>query len=59
MSLPAIVVAYAVHDSIVWGAIMSLVFMLGYVSLYARLVRFRWCSPLAFLLLKPTRPNYA
>jgi hypothetical protein len=33
--------------------------MLGYVSLYARLVRFRWCSPLAFLLLKPTRPNYA
>ncbi len=54
MSLPAIVVAYAVHDSIVWGATMSLVFMLGYVALYARLVRFHWCSPLAFLLFKPT-----
>lgn len=54
MSLPAIVVAYAVRDSIVWGASMSLVFMLGYVALYARLVRFHWCSPLAFLLFKPS-----
>ena len=59
MSVPAITVAYTVQHSTAWGVTMSLVFMLGYVSLYARLVRFHWCSPLAFLLLKPTRPNYA
>jgi UDP-N-acetylmuramyl pentapeptide phosphotransferase/UDP-N-acetylglucosamine-1-phosphate transferase len=59
MSVPAITVAYAVQHSTAWGVTMCLVFMLGYVGLYARLVRFHWCSPLAFLLLKPSRPNYA
>jgi hypothetical protein len=27
--------------------------MLGYVALYARMVRHHWCSPIAFLLCKP------
>ena len=53
MSLPAIFVAYAVHNNTPLGAVMCLVFILGYVTLYARLVRFRWCSPLAFLFIRP------
>jgi UDP-N-acetylmuramyl pentapeptide phosphotransferase/UDP-N-acetylglucosamine-1-phosphate transferase len=53
MSVPAVLVAYALHSHTALAAIASLVFMLGYVTLYARLVRFRWCSPIAFLLVKP------
>ena len=53
MSVPAILVAYAVHNNTPLGAVMCLVFMLGYVTLYARLVRFRWCSPVAFLFFRP------
>lgn len=55
MSVPPIVVAYAVEQSILWGAVMCLVFMLGYVCIYARLVCFHWCSPIAFLFFKPVR----
>ena len=55
MSVPAVLVAYALHSHTALAAIASLVFMLGYVTLYARLVRFRWCSPIAFLLVKPAR----
>jgi hypothetical protein len=31
------------------------VFALGYVSIYARLVRFHWCSPITFLFVRPQR----
>jgi hypothetical protein len=31
-----------------------LVLMLGYVTLYARIVRHHWCSPISFLFLKPS-----
>jgi hypothetical protein len=30
-----------------------LVLMMGYVSIYARMVRYKWCSPINFLLVKP------
>jgi len=43
MSVPALLAAYAVHDQTLAAAGLCLVFMLGYVVLYARLVRFHWC----------------
>jgi UDP-N-acetylmuramyl pentapeptide phosphotransferase/UDP-N-acetylglucosamine-1-phosphate transferase len=55
MSVPAVLAAYAFHSQTALAAIASVLFMLGYVTLYARLVRFRWCSPIAFLLVKPAQ----
>ena len=55
MTFPAVVVAYVVRAQPLLAACMCLVFMLGYVTIYARLVRMHWCSPLQFLLFKPVQ----
>jgi len=55
MTLPALLVAYAVRTQPLLAALMCLVFVLGYVTLYARLVRMHWCSPLLFLFVKPVQ----
>lgn len=54
MSVPSVLAAYVLRHNPAGAALASLVFMLGYVTLYARLVRFKWCSPVTFLLSKPT-----
>jgi UDP-N-acetylmuramyl pentapeptide phosphotransferase/UDP-N-acetylglucosamine-1-phosphate transferase len=53
MSVPAIVAANVVAQNTLLGAIVCLVFVLGYVTLYARMVRFSWCSPITFLFVSP------
>lgn len=53
MTLPAAVLAQFVHASTTLSVACVLLCMLGYVALYARMVRHRWCSPIAFLLRKP------
>lgn len=55
MSVPAVLAANALHDQTLAAASFCLVFMLGYVALYARLVKFHWCSPLAFLFFRPVK----
>jgi len=55
MTLPAAAVAYAVRSQPLWAALMCVVFMLAYVTVYARLVRHHWCSPLQFLFVKPAQ----
>ncbi len=59
MTFPAVVAAYTVRTQPVLAACMCLVFMIGYVAVYARLVRMRWCSPLHFLFVKPQKHPYA
>jgi len=51
--------ALAVHHSTALSALAVLFAALGYVALYARLVRFRWCSPLAFLMGRSPPPGVA
>ena len=53
MTLPAVVVAFYVHESATQAAVACSLFFLGYVTLYARIVRHHWCSPLSFLFIKP------
>ena len=55
LSVPAAVVAYLTHHDQLQSLLACLLFALGYVTLYARLVRFGWCSPLRFLLIRPAR----
>lgn len=53
MTLPAAVLAQLVYPSTALSLASVLLCMLGYVALYARMVRHHWCSPVAFLLRKP------
>lgn len=53
MTLPAVAMALALRHHSGWACLATLGFMLGYVAIYARLVRFHWCSPITFLLTPP------
>lgn len=53
MSIPPALVAQYTYDSTALSLVAVMAFMLGYVTLYARVIRFHWCSPLAFLFAKP------
>jgi UDP-N-acetylmuramyl pentapeptide phosphotransferase/UDP-N-acetylglucosamine-1-phosphate transferase len=55
MSVPAVACAQLAKNSPLLAAALCVGFMLGYVTLYARLVRFVWCSPIGFVFVKPTR----
>jgi UDP-N-acetylmuramyl pentapeptide phosphotransferase/UDP-N-acetylglucosamine-1-phosphate transferase len=53
MTLTAIVLANLVYDHVGWSFAAFVGLGLGYLTIYARMVRFGWCSPIAFLLSKP------
>jgi amino acid transporter len=53
MTLTAIVLANLTHASVAWSVAAFVVLALGYVGVYARMVRHHWCSPISFLLGKP------
>ncbi len=53
MSLLAIVLANLTYESTPASALLLICLCLGYVAIYARMVRHHWCSPIAFLLSKP------
>lgn len=54
MTLTAITLASMTHDSVLSSVISFVLLALGYVAIYARMVKHQWCSPLSFLLFKPT-----
>ena len=53
MTLTAVILASLSHNSGLFAAFFFVVLCLGYVAIYARMVRHHWCSPIAFLLVKP------
>jgi UDP-N-acetylmuramyl pentapeptide phosphotransferase/UDP-N-acetylglucosamine-1-phosphate transferase len=55
MTLTAIVLANMVQSSALASVLAFIALSLGYVAVYARMVRFHWCSPIAFMLCKPRR----
>lgn len=55
MTCVAIVVANLVHDSVALSMAAFLALGIGYVAVYARMVRYHWCSPIAFLMIKPAQ----
>jgi UDP-N-acetylmuramyl pentapeptide phosphotransferase/UDP-N-acetylglucosamine-1-phosphate transferase len=54
-TLPAVLVALLVVNSPLFAALSCLGFALGYVTIYARLIRFHWCSPITFLFVRIDR----
>jgi UDP-N-acetylmuramyl pentapeptide phosphotransferase/UDP-N-acetylglucosamine-1-phosphate transferase len=53
MTLIAGIVANLVYQSVWMSLVILLILMMGYVSIYARMVRYKWCSPINFLMVKP------
>ena len=53
MTITAGILANLVYQSLWMSLIILLILMIGYVSIYARMVRYRWCSPFNFLFVKP------
>jgi len=55
MSLASALIANLIYDTTLYCVILSLLFAMGYVAVFARMVRHHWCSPIGFLFLKPSR----
>jgi len=55
MTVIATVLANLCMHSVLLSAVAFLALSLGYVAIYARMVRHHWCSPIEFLLVKPVR----
>lgn len=53
MTLTAVVLANLCMHSVLLSLAAAVALALGYVAVYARMVRHRWCSPISFLLVKP------
>lgn len=53
MTVTAVVLASLSYSSGPMSVFLFVFMCLGYVAIYARIVRHHWCSPIAFLLVKP------
>lgn len=53
MTLISVALAIVVHRSVWLSAAAFLGLSFVYVAIYARMVRYHWCSPIHFLLVKP------
>jgi UDP-N-acetylmuramyl pentapeptide phosphotransferase/UDP-N-acetylglucosamine-1-phosphate transferase len=48
MTLVAILIAFVVNQSSFFSLLAVIALSMGYVAIYARMVRFKWCSPIFF-----------
>ncbi len=53
MTLTAVCFASLTYNSVSLSLLGFVVLGLGYVAIYARMVRHHWCSPIQFLMVKP------
>lgn len=58
MSIPAVAAAWWGKNTPLLAAALCLLFILGYVLIYLRLVRHFWCLPVAFLWMKTSRATF-
>jgi UDP-N-acetylmuramyl pentapeptide phosphotransferase/UDP-N-acetylglucosamine-1-phosphate transferase len=53
MTFTAILIALLVNQSSLLSLLAVITLSMGYVAVYARIVRFQWCSPILFLMSQP------
>jgi UDP-N-acetylmuramyl pentapeptide phosphotransferase/UDP-N-acetylglucosamine-1-phosphate transferase len=53
MTLTAGILANFCYQSVWSSFIILFVLIMGYISIYAKMIRFKWCSPINFLFIKP------
>jgi UDP-N-acetylmuramyl pentapeptide phosphotransferase/UDP-N-acetylglucosamine-1-phosphate transferase len=55
MTLTAIFIALLVSQSTLLSFLAVFALAMGYVAIYARMIRFQWCSPILFLTTQPKK----
>ena len=55
MTLNAILIASMVNQNSLFSFLAVIALALGYVAIYARMIRFQWCSPIFFLITTPQK----
>jgi len=55
MTVTAVMAANLFYDHVALSTAAFVGLALGYVAIYARMVRHHWCSPIAFLLVRPVQ----
>jgi UDP-N-acetylmuramyl pentapeptide phosphotransferase/UDP-N-acetylglucosamine-1-phosphate transferase len=53
LSLVSATIANFIFEVTLYCIIANLLFVLGYVAVFARMVKHKWCSPISFLFFKP------
>jgi UDP-N-acetylmuramyl pentapeptide phosphotransferase/UDP-N-acetylglucosamine-1-phosphate transferase len=53
MTLTAIFIASMVNQNSLLSLLAVIALAMGYVAIYARMIRFQWCSPILFLMSQP------
>jgi hypothetical protein len=53
MNLSAILIAPSVNQNSSLSLLAVIAFAMGCIAIYARMVRFQWCSPILFLKSQP------
>ncbi len=53
MTLAAILIASLVNQNSFLSLLAVIALAMGYVAIYARMIRFKWCSPIMFLMTRP------
>jgi UDP-N-acetylmuramyl pentapeptide phosphotransferase/UDP-N-acetylglucosamine-1-phosphate transferase len=53
MSLLPVILACFMFNSLLLCIVSAILFFLGYIAIYVRMVRHYWCSPVNFILFKP------
>jgi UDP-N-acetylmuramyl pentapeptide phosphotransferase/UDP-N-acetylglucosamine-1-phosphate transferase len=55
MTLNAIFIASMVNRNSLLSLLAVIALAMGYVAIYARMIRFQWCSPFLFLITQPQK----
>lgn len=55
MTLTAILIASWANQNSFVSLLAVIALAMGYVAIYARMIRFQWCSPIMFLMTRPQR----
>jgi UDP-N-acetylmuramyl pentapeptide phosphotransferase/UDP-N-acetylglucosamine-1-phosphate transferase len=55
MTLTAILIAPMVNQNSLLSFLAVIALAMGYVAIYARMIRFQWCSPILFLIIQPEK----
>jgi UDP-N-acetylmuramyl pentapeptide phosphotransferase/UDP-N-acetylglucosamine-1-phosphate transferase len=55
MTLTAIFIASMVNQNSLLSLLAVIALAIGYVAIYARMIRFQWCSPISFLIIQPKK----
>jgi UDP-N-acetylmuramyl pentapeptide phosphotransferase/UDP-N-acetylglucosamine-1-phosphate transferase len=55
MTLTAILIASLVKENSLLSLMAVIALAMGYVAIYARMIRFQWCSPILFLIAQPEK----